>query len=291
MFSELTRILNHLLALTTHALDVGALTPMLWAFEEREKIMEFYERVSGARMHANYFRPGGIAYDVPMGLFEDVRSFATQFNTRIDELEDLLSNNRIWKERLINIGSITATDAIKLNLSGPLLRSTGIPWDIRKMEPYEEYVDIEFPIPVGQHGDSYDRYLLRIHEMRASVKIILHILKIMRYGVIRSDFGKISPPDKCQLKDCMEATIHYFKLYSEGFIIPRSHCYKAVEAPKGETGVYLFTDGTNKPYRCHIRSPGYMHLQGLGYIAQGHTLADLVTIIGTQDIVFGEIDR
>jgi NADH dehydrogenase I D subunit len=291
MFGELTRILNHLLALTTHALDVGALTPMLWAFEEREKIMEFYERVSGARMHANYFRPGGVAYDVPVGLFKDVYSFAKQFNTRIDELEELLSTNRIWKERLIDVGYINAIDAIKLNLSGPLLRSTGIPFDIRKMEPYEEYSDINFYVPVGQYGDSYDRYLIRIYEMRESVNIILHIIDNMKYGLIKSDILKTCPPTRCQLKDCMEAVIHYFKIYSEGFTIPRSHCYKAVEAPKGETGVYLFADGTNRPYRCHIRSPGYMHLQGLNYIAKGHTLADLVTIIGTQDIVFGEIDR
>lgn len=291
IFLELTRILNHLLSVTTHAIDVGALTPLLWAFEEREKIMEFYERVSGARMHANYIRPGGVASDIPMGLLADIHTFCKQANSRIDELEELLTNNRIWKQRLVNIGKINYKQAIQLGLSGVLARGSGVNFDIRKNKPYEIYSQLNFTIPIGINGDCYDRYLIRILEMRQSINIIMQCINNMPSGLIKTDDYKICPPSRTEIKNSMEALIHHFKYYTEGIIVENGHTYNCVEAPKGETGVYLIADGTNKPYRCRIRTPGFIHLQAIDYLTHGHLIADLVTIIGTLDIVFGEVDR
>jgi NADH dehydrogenase (ubiquinone) Fe-S protein 2 len=291
LFSEITRILNHLLALTCHALDVGALTPFLWGFEEREKLMEFYERVSGARMHAAYIRPGGVAQDLPMGLSEDIYRFCRQFASRIDEMEELLTGNRIWKQRLVDIGVVTADQALNWGFSGVMLRGSGVAWDLRKTQPYDVYNKMDFQIPVGSRGDCYDRYLIRVEEMRQSLRIILQCLQEMPQGEIKTDDRKITPPSRAHMKSSMESLIHHFKLYTEGFSVPAGETYTAVEAPKGEFGVYLVSNGTNKPYRCKIRAPGFAHLQGLDFMAKNHMLADVVTIIGTQDIVFGEVDR
>lgn len=291
LFSELTRLLNHLLSVTSHALDVGALTPFLWAFEEREKLMEFYERVSGARMHSHYFRPGGVTYDIPIGLLNDIYIFAEQFSSRIDEMEELLSTNRIWKQRLINVGIINYRKAVDLGLSGVLIRSTGLPWDLRKSSPYEIYSYLNFVIPTGLNGDCYDRYLIRVYEMRQSINIIFQCINEMPQGIIRLDDKKISPPFRKQMKTSMEDLIHHFKLYSEGFHIPRGMDYSCIEAPKGETGVFLVSNGTNRFYRCKIKAPGFVHLEALDAIVSGHMIADLVTLIGTLDIVFGEVDR
>jgi NADH dehydrogenase (ubiquinone) Fe-S protein 2 len=291
LYCEITRILNHLLAITTHALDVGAMTAFLWAFEEREKLMEFYERVSGARMHAAYIRPGGVHEDLPIGLCQDIYEFIQQFPSRLDEIEELLTDNRIWKQRLVHVGVITLEDALKNSFSGVMLRSTGFSWDLRKIEPYEIYENIKFDIPVGMNGDCYDRYLIRLEEMRQSVSIINQCLNLLPLGEIKTDDHKISPPSRNEMKHSMEALIHHFKLFSEGTYISAGETYSAVEAPKGEFGVYLISNGTNKPYRCKIKSPGFAHLQGLNMMAKGHMIADVVTIIGTQDIVFGEVDR
>jgi NADH dehydrogenase (ubiquinone) Fe-S protein 2 len=291
LFSEITRILNHLLSLTTHALDVGALTPFLWAFEEREKLMEFYERVSGARMHANYIRPGGVSYDIPLGLLDDIYNFANQFASRIDEMEELLTENRIWKQRLVDIGILNYKEAIDLGVSGVLLRGSGHPWDLRKTQPYELYRKMDFTIPLGINGDCYDRYLIRIYEMRQSLNIIYQCLNNIPKGLIKVDDYKITPPPRNVMKTSMEALIHHFKFYSEGIHVPKGYTYAAVEAPKGETGVFLISDGKNKPYRCKIKAPGFAHLQAIDYMTTGHMIADLVTIIGTLDIVFGEVDR
>jgi len=291
LFSEITRILNHLLAVTTHALDVGAMTPFLWAFEEREKLMQFYERVSGARMHAAYIRPGGVAQDLPFGLCDDIYAFAKQFSARVDEIEELLTSNRIWKQRLVNIGVITAQDAEAWGFTGVMLRGSGVNWDLRKNQPYDIYDKLDFDIPIGQHGDCYDRYLIRVQEMRQSLRIILQCLNDMPNGHYKVDDFKISPPSRSLLKFDMEALIHHFKFYSEGFLVPEGSTYVAVEAPKGEFGVFLVSDGSNRPYRCKIRAPGFAHLQALDFMARRHLIADVVTIIGTQDIVFGEIDR
>jgi len=291
IFSELTRLLNHLLAITTHAMDVGALTPFLWAFEEREKLMEFYERVSGARMHANYFRIGGVSFDIPVGLLNDISVFLLQFASRIDEMEEMLTTNRIWKQRLIDIGKLNYRQALDLGFSGPMLRSVGIAWDLRKSESYEVYKKFSFLIPTGIYGDSYDRYLIRIEEMRQSINIINQAINQIPFGLVRIDDHKISPPYKEQMKSSMESLIHHFKLYSEGISIPKGYTYSCIEAPKGETGVFLVSNGTNKPYRCKVRAPGFMHLQSLNSIVVGHMIADLVTVIGTLDIVFGEVDR
>jgi len=291
LFSEITRILNHLLAICCHAMDVGALTPILWGFEEREKLMEFYERVSGARMHAAYFRPGGVASDIPLGLCEDIFKFANQFSSRIDELEELLTENRIWKQRLVDVGVITLEQALDWGLTGPLLRSTGFFWDLRKTQPYDVYDEIDFDVPVGTKGDCYDRYCIRIEEMRQSLRIILQCLNQMPETNIKTDDRKIAPPLRAEMKSSMESLIHHFKLYTEGFSIPESEGYCGVEHPKGEFGVYLSADGTNKAYRCKINAPGFVHLQALDFMAKGHLLADVVAIIGTLDIVFGEIDR
>ncbi len=291
IFSELTRILNHLLALTTHALDVGALTPFLWAFEEREKIMEFYERVSGARMHAAYIRPGGIAQDLPIGLLDDIYLFIKQYSSRIDEIEELLTNNRIWKQRLVDVGIVSMKQALDWGFSGVMLRGSGIAWDLRALQPYEIYNELDFSIPCGTTGDCYDRYVIRITEMRQSIKIIEQCLNLIKEGPIKVNDYKITPPSRAHMKYSMEALIHHFKLYSEGFSTPKGDTYAAIEAPKGEFGVYLVSNGTNKPYRCSIKAPGFLHLQALDFMSKGLMIADVVTIIGTQDIVFGEVDR
>ena len=291
LFSEITRLLNHLLAVTTHALDVGALTPFLWGFEEREKLMEFYERVSGARMHAAYIRPGGVAQDIPLGMLDDIYTFIKGFGRRLDEIEELLTNNRIWKQRLVDIGIVSLEDALNYGFSGVMIRGSGLTWDLRKIAPYEIYNLLEFDIPVGSNGDCYDRYLIRIEEMRQSIHIIEQCLNNIPAGLIKVDDKKISPPPRAVMKYSMEALIHHFKLYSEGYNIPVGDTYTTVEAPKGEFGIYLLSDGTNRPYRCRIKAPGFLHLQALDYMSRGHMIADIVTIIGTQDIVFGEVDR
>lgn len=291
LFSEITRILNHLLALTCHAMDVGALTPFLWGFEEREKLMEFYERVSGARMHAAYVRPGGVSVDLPLGLCEDIYKFARQFASRIDEIEEMLTSNRIWKQRLVDVGVVSAEQAMDWSFTGVMLRGSGIAWDLRKTQPYEVYDRMNFNIPVGTRGDCYDRYLIRVQEMRESLRIIMQSINEMPQGLIRTDDKKITPPTRDQMKQSMESLIHHFKFYTSGVIVPAGETYTAVEAPKGEFGVYLVSNGTARPYRCKIRAPGFAHLQGLDFMARNHMLADVVTIIGTQDIVFGEVDR
>nr|WGU20063.1 NADH dehydrogenase subunit 7 [Phytophthora sp. ML-2023a] len=291
LFSEITRILNHLLAVCCHALDVGAMTPYFWGFEEREKLMEFYERVSGARMHAAYFRPGGVNQDLPKGLLNDIYIFCDQFNTRLDEIEEMLTNNRIWKQRLVDIGVVNAKDALNLGFSGVMLRGSGISWDLRKTQPYEVYDKLDFDIPIGTNGDCYDRYLIRIEEMRQSVRIILQVLNQIPNGPIKLDDKKITNPNRIQIKNSMESLIHHFKYYSENITVNSGETYTVIEAPKGEYGVYLVSDGTNKPYRCKIKSPGFLHLQALDFIAKNHMIADVVTIIGTLDVVFGEIDR
>nr|YP_003540834.1 NADH dehydrogenase subunit 7 [Vermamoeba vermiformis]ADD62218.1 NADH dehydrogenase subunit 7 [Vermamoeba vermiformis] len=292
IFSEITRILNHLLAVTTHALDVGALTPFLWGFEEREKLMEFYERVSGARMHAAYFRPGGVAQDFPLGLLDDIYYFCNQFLYRIAEIEDLLTANRIWKQRLVDIGVVSYEQALDWGFSGVMLRGSGVLWDLRVNEPYEVYEDLKFLVPTGKRGDCYDRYLIRVEEMKQSVNIILQCLELMpKTGFIKVDDRKISPPSRAFMKFSMESLIHHFKLFSEGYNVKSEESYAAIEAPKGEFGVYVKSDGTNRPSRCRIKAPGFLHLQALDFMSKYHLLADVVTVIGTQDIVFGEIDR
>ena len=291
IFSEITRLLNHLLALTTHILDVGATTPFLWGFEEREKLMEFYERVSGARMHAAYIRPGGVSNDLPIGLLNDIYIFINNFNSRIDEFEELLTGNRIWKQRLVDIGIVTYQEALNWSFSGVLLRGSGVAWDLRKNQPYEIYDQLDFEIPIGRNGDCYDRFLIRISEMRQSLNIINQCLNKIPDGIIKTDDNKLFTPSRALMKYSMESLIHHFKLYTEGYSVPLGETYTAVEAPKGEFGVFLVSDNTNKPYRCHIRAPGFAHLQGLDFMSKGHMLSDVVTIIGTQDIVFGEIDR
>jgi NADH dehydrogenase (ubiquinone) Fe-S protein 2 len=291
LFSEITRILNHIMSLTTHALDVGALTPFLWGFEEREKLMSFYERVSGARMHASYFRPGGVFRDLPISLLNDIYSFVLQYNSRINEIEELLTRNRIWRQRLLNIGIISNKSALSFGFSGVLLRSTGIKWDLRKNVPYEIYSSLDFKIPYSLNGDCYDRYLLRIEELRQSNSLILQILNNIPEGAIRIENNKITPPSRKQTKNLMESLIHHFKLYSEGIILQENENYIAVEAPKGEFGLYLISNNSEIPYRCKIRAPGFWHLQAINYMVKGHLIADVVTVIGTLDIVFGEIDR
>jgi len=291
LFAEITRLLNHILGVVCHALDVGAMTPLFWGFEEREKLLEFYERVSGARFHASYIRPGGVASDLPIGLTEDIYTFCEQFIPRISELEELLTENRIWKQRLINIGVVSAKDAMDWGFSGVMLRGSGVLWDLRKNQPYDVYDRMVFDVPVGARGDCYDRYLIRINEMRQSVRIILQCLNEMPTGPIKAWDNKITPPSRAQMKQSMESLIHHFKLYTENYTVPAGETYAATEAPKGEFGVYLVSDGSVKPYKCKIKAPGFLHLQGLNLMAKGHMVADVVTIIGTQDIVFGEVDR
>jgi NADH dehydrogenase (ubiquinone) Fe-S protein 2 len=300
LFSELTRIMNHLLAVSCHALDVGAMTPLLWVFEEREKLMEFYERVSGARMHAAYIRPGGVNQDIPLGLLNDIYTFIENFSVRLDEMEELLTENRIWKQRLVDIGVVSMEEALMWSFSGVMLRGSGVPWDLRKTQPYEVYDSLDFEVPIGTSGDCYDRYLIRIQEMRESLKIVLQCLNQMpeghsetnvQFGNVKVDNNKISTPSKAYMKQSMESLIHHFKLYTEGYSVLPGETYTSIEAPKGEFGVYLVSNGTHRPYRCRIRAPGLFHLQGLDFMSKGHMIADVVTIIGTQDIVFGEVDR
>ncbi len=291
LFDEITRILNHLLNIPAYAMDVGAMTPFLWAFEERELLLEFYERVSGARFHAAYYRPGGVHQDLPAGLIDDVMAWAERFPQVIDDIEVLLTENRIFKQRLVDIGIVSAEDAIDWGFTGPMLRASGLPWDLRKSQPYMVYDRMEFDIPVGKNGDCYDRYLIRVEEMRQSLKIIAQCCQQMPGGPYCSDDRKIVPPRRGQMKRSMEALIHHFKLYTEGFRVPEGETYTAVEAPKGEFGVFLVSDGTNKPYRCKIRAPGFAHLQAMDFMSRGHMLADSVAILGSMDIVFGEVDR
>ena len=291
IFSEITRILNHLLAITTHALDIGAFTPFLWAFEEREKLMEFYERVSGARMHASYIRTGGVNYDIPLGFLDDLFIFCKQFFSRLDELEELLTSNRIWKQRLVNIGVVTKQQALTWGFSGVMLRGSGVCWDLRKQQSYEIYSQLNFQIPIGTHGDCYDRYLIRVEEMRQSLNILLQCINKIPSGPVKLDDYKIVAPSRFEFKESMESLIHHFLLYSGGYYVESGRTFVGIEAPKGEFGVYLVSDGTTKPYRCKIKAPGFFHLQGLSFMAKGLFLADIVALIGTQDIVFGEVDR
>ncbi len=291
LYAELTRILNHLLNLTAFAMDVGAITPLLWGFEEREKLLEFYERASGARFHAAYFRPGGVHENLPAGLLEDIHAFAEQFPGLIDDLEQLLTENRIFKQRTVDIGIISAEDAIDWGFTGPMLRGSGVAWDLRKAQPYDAYDVMDFDIPIGKNGDCWDRYLVRMEEMRQSVRIIKQAVERMPDGPVKINDRKVAPPPRAEMKSSMEALIHHFKLYTEGYHVPAGETYTAVEAPKGEFGVYLVADGTNRPYRCHIRAPGFAFMQGLEYMSRGHMLADLVAILGSMDIVFGEVDR
>lgn len=291
IFAELTRILNHLLAVGCHAMDVGAMTPFLWSFEEREKLMEFYERVCGARMHAAYFRPGGVSTDLPIGLLDDIFIFIEQFNLRLNEIEDMLSENNIWKQRLVDIGTVSYKNALDWGFSGVMLRGSGFNWDLRKSQPYEIYEKLFFDIPTGQNGDCYDRYMIRVLEMKESLKIVHQCLNKIQTGNIKSDNKKISFPSRSDMKKSMESLIHHFKLSTEGITIRPNETYTASEAPKGEFGVFLVSNGTNRPYKCKIKAPGFSHLQALEFMSKGHLIADVVTIIGTQDIVFGEVDR
>jgi NADH-quinone oxidoreductase subunit D len=291
LYAEIGRILNHILNVCSYAMDVGAMTPMLWAFEERERLMEFCERASGARLHMAYFRPGGVARDLPVGLVEDIHAWNERFPKVIDDIETLLTENRIFKQRTVNIGRIGPDDALDWGFSGPNLRASGFAWDLRKAQPYDAYAEMDFDVPVGRNGDCYDRYLVRMYEMRESVRIIRQCLERMPPGRVMTDDRKIAPPPRGDMKGSMEALIHHFKLYTEGYHVPAGETYTAVEAPKGEFGVYLVSDGTNRPYRCKIRAPGFAHLQALEFISRGHMLADVVANIGSIDIVFGEIDR
>ncbi len=300
LFDEITRVLNHLMAIAAYANDVGAVTPFLWSFEQRELLMEFYERVSGARLHANYYRPGGVHQDLPAGLLEDIGRWAEQFPKLVDDLEGLLTENRIFKQRLVDIGIISAEDALDWGFTGPCLRASGVAWDLRKAQPYAVYDRMDFDIPVGKNGDCYDRYLVRVEEMRylvrveemrQSVRIIKQCVAEMPAGSHIANDRKFTPPPRAEMKRSMEALIHHFKLYTEGFHVPAGETYAAVEAPKGEFGVYLVADGTNRPYRCKIRPTGFAHLQAMDFLCKGHMLADSVSILGSLDIVFGEIDR
>jgi len=291
LYSQNGRLMNHLLQITTHALDVGALTPPLWGFEEREKLMIFNERVSGARLHANYFRPGGVHQDMPPGLAEDIYAFCESFPKVVDDLDELLTENRIFKQRNVDIGAFTRKDAEAWGFTGVMLRSTGLAWDLRRAQPYECYSELDFKIPVGSKGDCYDRYLLRMEEMRQSTNIMKQCIEKMPPGPVMSDDKKVVPPRRGEMKRSMEALIHHFKLYTEGYHVPAGEVYAAIEAPKGEFGVYLVADGTNKPYRCKIRAPSYWHLQAMDFLCRGHMLADVPSVLGSIDVVFGEIDR
>lgn len=291
LYSEIGRILNHILNLTAFALDVGAMTPLLWGFEEREKLMEFYERACGARLHANYFRPGGVAADLPAGLLEDIDAWADQYDIFLKDFDRVLTGNRIFKQRTVDIGIVSAEEALDWGFTGPNIRASGLAWDLRKSQPYDSYEDFDFDIPVGKNGDCYDRFLVRFEEMWQSLKIIKQAIKNMPDGPVIVENNKVAPPSRAEMKRSMEALIHHFKLFTEGFHVPAGECYAAVEAPKGEFGVYLVSDGSNRPYRCKIRAPGFPHLQGIDFMSKGHMLADVVANIGSLDIVFGEIDR
>jgi NADH-quinone oxidoreductase subunit D len=291
LMDELTRVMNHLLNITTMALDVGAMTPLLWMFEEREKLFEFYNEVSGARMHANYYRFGGVNRDLPHGFETRLREWMDHFVPLIDDVDRLLTENRIFKQRTVDVGIVTPEQAIELAFSGPMIRASGIAWDLRKAQPYAVYDRIDFDIPVGKNGDCWDRYLVRLLEIRESLKIMRQCLDQMPKGPVRVADQKVAPPPRADMKRSMEALIHHFKLYTEGLHVPEGEVYAAIESSKGEFGVYLVSDGTNRPYKCKIRSPGYVHLQAFDEMAKGHTLADVPAIIGSLDIVFGEIDR
>jgi len=291
LFSEITRILNHLLNVSTHGMDVGALTPILWGFEEREKLMVFYERACGARMHSNYIRPGGVHQDLPNKLLDDIGEFCETFPQVLVDFDEILVENRIFKQRNCDIGIATAQNAYDWGFSGPVIRASGIAWDLRKAQPYEVYDRMDFDIPIGKHGDCYDRFVVRMEEMRQSVRIIKQCLNEMPAGPVSSLDRKVVPPKRGEMKSSMEALIHHFKLYTEGYHVPEGEVYAAVEAPKGEFGVYLVSDGSNKPYRCKIRAPGFPFLQAADFLSRGHMLADIPAIIGSLDIVFGEIDR
>jgi NADH-quinone oxidoreductase subunit D len=295
LYSEIGRLLSHLLNITTQALDVGALTPPLWAFEEREKLMGFYERASGSRLHANYFRIGGVHQDLPPKLIDDIEAFCDPFLKFVDDLHGLLTENRIFKQRNVDIGVVSLADAWNWGFSGVMVRGSGAAWDLRKAQPYECYAEMDFDIPIGKNCDCYDRYLIRMEEMVQSVKIMRQCITKLRagdgQGPVAVEDNKIFPPRRGEMKRSMEALIHHFKLYTEGFHVPAGEAYAAVEAPKGEFGVYLVADGTNKPYKCKIRAPGFAHLQAMDFLCRGHMLADVSAILGSIDIVFGEVDR
>jgi NADH-quinone oxidoreductase subunit D len=291
MFAEITRILNHLLNVTSFALDVGATTPSMWGYEEREILMEFHEAASGARLHANYFRPGGVNRDLPAGLTDRILAWCGTFPKFLDDLETLLTENRIWKQRTVDIGVMTPEDALAWGWSGPNLRASGIAWDLRRSQPYDKYAEVEFDVPVGRHGDCYDRYFVRVFEMRESLKIIKQAIAKMKPGPIKVQEHKITPPTRAEMKRSMEALIHHFKLFTEGYHVPAGATYSVVETPKGEFGVYLVADGSNRPYRCKIRPTGFANLQAIEHLSKRHMLADAVAVIGSLDIVFGEIDR
>ncbi len=291
LYSEIGRILSHMLNITTQAMDVGALTPPVWGFEEREKLMVFYERACGARMHANYFRPGGVHQDLPPKLIEDIYAWCEQFPEKLQDIETLLTENRIFKQRNVDIGVVTAQDCHERGFSGVLIRGSGLAWDLRRNQPYEVYSELDFKIPLGKNGDCYDRYLCRVEEMYESVKIMKQCIEMMPEGPVMTQDNKFVPPRRTEMKQSMEALIHHFKLYTEGVHVPAGEVYACVEAPKGEFGVYLVSDGSNKPYRCKLRAPGFPHLAAMDYLNRGHMLADVSAILGSLDIVFGEIDR
>ena len=291
LFHEVTRVLNHLLQISANALDIGAMTQFLWMFEEREKLMEFYERVSGARLHAAYLRPGGVHKDLPHDLVADIEKWSEEFPKVLDDVETLLTENRIWKQRNVDIGIVSKEEALDWGFSGVMLRGSGVGWDLRKAQPYDVYARMDFDVPVGKNGDCYDRYLIRLEEMRQSLRIIKQCLVELPEGEVMIRNNKISPPKRADMKHSIEALIHHFKLYTEGYHVPQGETYTAVEAPKGELGVFLVADGSNKPYRCKIRAPGFAHLQGLDFMVKGHQLADVVACIASMDIVFGEVDR
>jgi NADH-quinone oxidoreductase subunit D len=291
LFDEIGRVLNHILNINTFAMDVGAMTPMLYGFEEREKLMNFYERASGARLHAAYYRVGGVAFDLPAGLTDDIMTWTATYPKVLHDMEALINDNRIFKQRTVDIGVVTAEQALDWSFTGPALRASGVPWDLRKSQPYAVYDQMDFDIVVGKNGDCYDRYMVRVMEMYESLKIIRQAIERMPEGPVRVDDHKITPPSRGDMKRSMEALIHHFKLFTEGFHVPAGETYTAVEAPKGEFGVYLVSDGTNRAYRCKIRPPSYSHLQAMDFLSRGHMLADAVANIGSIDFVFGEIDR
>ena len=291
IFAEITRLLNHLLNIPAYAADIGAVTPFLWCFEEREKLLQFHEAVSGARFHAAYFRPGGVHQDMPESMEEKLNDHFQTLPKFIDDLENLLTNNRILRQRSVDIGVISKDEAIEWGCTGPVLRSAGVPWDLRRSQPYDAYDKVEFEIAVGKKGDCFDRYLVRIEEMRQSISIIQQCLKQIKSGEVSVIDNKITPPKRNEMKHSMESLIHHFKLFTEGYRVPEGETYNAVEAPKGEFGVFLVSDGSSKPYRCKIRAPGFAHLQTLDFLSQGHLMADIAAILGSLDIVFGEIDR
>ncbi|WP_158968371.1 NADH-quinone oxidoreductase subunit D [Chachezhania sediminis] len=294
LYSEIGRILNHLLNVTTQAMDVGALTPPLWGFAEREKLLDYYERACGARFHAAYFRPGGVHQDLPAGLLDDIEAWCHQFPAKLDDIDGLLTENRIFKQRNVDIGVVDEQIVLDWGMNGVMARSAGLAWDLRRSQPYECYDEFDFQVPIGKNGDCYDRYLMRMEEMRQSTSIMLQAIAKLREPDAQTDVlarGKLTPPKRGEMKTNMESLIHHFKLYTEGFHVPAGEVYAAVEAPKGEFGVYLKADGSNRPYRAKLRAPGFLHLQALEYITKGHQLADVAAIIGTLDIVFGEVDR